>query len=200
MSRLTWAKAKPLLSGLFAEWPDQWPQRLAPVHLARLQAPPNGKDWSLTRAFDEAITGACTAGELAHEMAAFVFPPVVFGCDLEDTPAQRKAKWLAQRTTRQLPAVTAADFVAWLGRQGETPSAHIAAWRDAMGETTTLETQSSAKRWTPERLADLRKHRDDHGTKKAAEWAGVSEARVRALLPGDKPTKKGYSAFTQGSK
>lgn len=134
MSRLTWAKAKPALAGQFADWPDQWPQRLAPVHLARLQAPPNGKDWSLTLAFDEAITGACTAGELAHEMAAFVFPPVAFGCDLEDTPAQRNAKWLAQRTTRKLPAVTAADFVAWLGKQGETPSAHIAAWREATGE------------------------------------------------------------------
>ena len=127
MSRLTWAKAKPALAGQFAEWPDQWPQRLAPVHLARLQAPPNGNDWSLTRAFDEAISDACAAGELAHERAAFVFPPVVAWASLEDSPGAAAARWRAQCVTRQLPAVTAGDFVAWMHKQSETPSAHIAA-------------------------------------------------------------------------
>lgn len=54
---------------------------------------------------------------------------------------------------------------------------------------------ADAKRWTPDRLEELRAYRAEHGTKKTAEWAGVSPARVRALLPGGKPQPKGYSAF-----
>lgn len=57
------------------------------------------------------------------------------------------------------------------------------------------ERPADAKRWTPKRLDELRAYRAAHGTKKAAAWAGVSPARVRALLPGDKPQPKGYSAF-----
>lgn len=56
------------------------------------------------------------------------------------------------------------------------------------------------KIWTPERLDELRAYRDKHGTKKAAAWAGVSESRVRILLPGDKPQGKGYSAFNPRTK
>ena len=131
MSRLTWAKAKPLLTGQFADWPDQWPQRFAPCQLARLQAPPVGKDWSLTCAFDEAIAGACAAGELAHEAAAFVFPPLVAWASFDDGPGEAAARWRAQRTTKTLPAVAAGDFVAWLRAQREAPSVHIAAWLQA---------------------------------------------------------------------
>lgn len=57
------------------------------------------------------------------------------------------------------------------------------------------ERPADAKRWTPERLKELQDYRAAHGTKKAAEWAGVSSTRVRALLPRDKPQPKGYSAF-----
>jgi hypothetical protein len=59
------------------------------------------------------------------------------------------------------------------------------------------EEQAARKPWTPERLKELRDYRAKHGTKKAAAWARVSEARVRELLPGDKPKPKGYSAFNQ---
>ena len=58
----------------------------------------------------------------------------------------------------------------------------------------------SEKRWTDERIEDLRTYRDMHGTKAAAEKYGISTARVRALQPGDKPKPKGYSAFNQGPK
>lgn len=64
----------------------------------------------------------------------------------------------------------------------------------------TAELLPVAKKWTPERLEELRAYREAHGTKKAAEWAKVSGARVRELLPSDKPAKKGYSAFTHRSK
>jgi hypothetical protein len=131
MSRLTWAQARAVLAGLFAEWPEQWPQRLAPVHLARLQAPPNGGDWTLTRAFEEAIAGACAAGELAHEGADFTFPPLVAWANLEESPEQMRARWRAQCITKSLPAVAACDFVAWLRAQGATPSDHSTAWVQA---------------------------------------------------------------------
>ena len=54
----------------------------------------------------------------------------------------------------------------------------------------------NGKVWTPEKLAELRAYRDEHGTKKAAEHFRISGARVRELLPSDKPKQKGYSAFT----
>lgn len=53
----------------------------------------------------------------------------------------------------------------------------------------------TTKRWTPDALTELREYRAVHGTKAAAVWAGVSEQRVRDLLPRDKPAPKGYSAF-----
>lgn len=55
---------------------------------------------------------------------------------------------------------------------------------------------SSKKVWTPEKLAEVRAYREKHGTKKAAQHYGVSEQRIRKLLPGNKPKAKGYSAFT----
>ena len=53
----------------------------------------------------------------------------------------------------------------------------------------------TGKRWTPEAVEELRAYRDKNGATKAAELAGVSTARVRALLPRDKPQPKGYSPF-----
>ncbi len=46
---------------------------------------------------------------------------------------------------------------------------------------------ASGKRWTPEHLDELRRYRTQHGTKKAAAHFGISEARVRGLLPSEKP-------------
>lgn len=59
---------------------------------------------------------------------------------------------------------------------------------------------SGGKRWTPQKLAELKAYRESNGTKKAAEHFGISQARIRHLLPGDKPKEKGYSAFTYRSK
>lgn len=58
----------------------------------------------------------------------------------------------------------------------------------------------SGKKWTAERLESLRTYRAKHGTTKAAEWAGISPSRLRALLPRDEPPPKGYSAFTHRTK
>lgn len=59
---------------------------------------------------------------------------------------------------------------------------------------------AEAKRWTPERLDELRAYRKAHGTKEAALWAGISEARVRELLPGEKQPLMGFSAFAPGKR
>ena len=58
----------------------------------------------------------------------------------------------------------------------------------------------NGKVWTPEKLAEAGAYRKKHGTKKTAAHYQVSEARIRQLLPGDKPTPKGYSAFTHRMK
>lgn len=56
------------------------------------------------------------------------------------------------------------------------------------------------KTWTPERLEELSAYRKTHGTKKAAAFFRVSESRVRALLPSEKPQLKGYNAFNPNLK
>ena len=58
----------------------------------------------------------------------------------------------------------------------------------------------NGKVWTPEKLAEVGAYRKKHGTKKTAAHYQVAEARIRQLLPGDKPTPKGYSAFTHRMK
>lgn len=59
---------------------------------------------------------------------------------------------------------------------------------------------NNGKVWTPEKLAEAGAYREKYGTKKTAAHYQVSEARIRYLLPGDKPKPKGYSAFTHRMK
>lgn len=49
---------------------------------------------------------------------------------------------------------------------------------------------SAAKRWTPDRLAELETYRARHGTTKAATHFGITTTRVRALLPRGGQAKK----------
>ena len=193
MFRISWAKAKTTLAGLFAEWPEQWPQRLAPVHLARLQAPRIERS-----GLDEVISAACAAGELPHGMAVFTRPPVAAG-------GVHGVMWISPVRSENLPAIAAGDFDAWLRAQGETPSAHVAAWLEATGQSAeptaaepvlAVPAKGTGKIWDADRLAKLNAYREQHGTKKAAEHFGVTTSRVRALLPTDKTATKGYSAFT----
>ena len=62
------------------------------------------------------------------------------------------------------------------------------------------EAPASGKKWTPERLAELKACRDKYGTVGAAKQYGISDARIRSLLPSDKSQPKGYSAFTHHQK
>jgi len=63
-----------------------------------------------------------------------------------------------------------------------------------------VEKKGQGLEWTPERLAELKTYRAQHGTKAAGEKYGITDTRIRALLPGDKPQQQGYSAFTQRPK
>ena len=59
---------------------------------------------------------------------------------------------------------------------------------------------ANGKKWTPEKLAELKSYRDGHGTQKAAEYFGVSEQLIRRKLPSKKLQPKGYSAFVHRMK
>lgn len=58
----------------------------------------------------------------------------------------------------------------------------------------------NGKVWTPEKLAELKAYRATHTMPETATKFGISEQRIRQLLPSNKPKKKGYSAFTHRMK
>lgn len=100
-------------------------------------------------------------------------------------------------------------FVDWSRDKGHAPS-----WAELLTDRKKAITQATlepgqeraaadachGKRWTPEKLAELKAYRALHGTKKAADYYGITDARVRQILPSEKPQPKGYSAFTHRSK
>ena len=53
----------------------------------------------------------------------------------------------------------------------------------------------TGKRWTPEKLAELKSYREKHGTKNAAKFFRISQQLIRQKLPSEKPQTKGYSVF-----
>ena len=94
-----------------------------------------------------------------------------------------------------------------VARQGVTPRSHAGASQSAslsaaepVPVAAAVQVPDGLKRWTPAALEELRAYRELHNTKKAAEWAGMSTARVRELLPAEKPPPKGYSAFNRSLK
>ena len=64
-------------------------------------------------------------------------------------------------------------------------------------ENPTAGSRPKEVRWTPEKLAELSTYRDKHGIAAAAAHYGVSQQRIRALLPRGNTTDKGmgYSVF-----
>lgn len=48
------------------------------------------------------------------------------------------------------------------------------------------------KRWTDEGKQELADYREKHGTKKAAEYFGISAQRIRQLLPGEKAKRASF--------
>jgi len=81
--------------------------------------------------------------------------------------------------------ITASDFKRWLDVQGDSPSMLIEGWFSLHARE--QKAPGGGKKWTDEELAELRAFRDEHGTKATAQKFGISEARVRQLLPAEKP-------------
>jgi hypothetical protein len=80
--------------------------------------------------------------------------------------------------------VKVADFVAWatkLPDPWELPEELKRMWPRPEDE--------ERKRWTPDKLAELRAFRDEHGTKAAAKKFGISASRVRQLLQKEPPSQ-----------
>jgi hypothetical protein len=67
----------------------------------------------------------------------------------------------------------------------------------APGVITAKSSIGSDRRWTEEMLSALDAFRTKHGTKAAADKFNVSAARVRSLLPRNKPKPTPFSAITR---
>jgi hypothetical protein len=93
--------------------------------------------------------------------------------------------------------IAAAEFKRWLETQGDQPSLLIEGWftLHARGQKA-----PGRRRWTDEERAELRDYRDAHGTKAAARKFGISEARIRQLLPTEKPPRNSHLALLEPAK
>lgn len=171
MSRIKWAKAKSRLIYQFVDWPDTWPARLSPAHLARLQAasePESGRVWhDEIKALRSAIDAAADAGEIPHVIETFRFAPSGYSYPMFGSAEQQKQARLDACYSKELPAITASNFTQWLSVQGETPSVHIAAWVQSTARAT-------ARATTPAPVAQpiAREQRQDRRLK-ACEVAGL---------------------------
>ena len=99
-----------------------------------------------------------------------------------------------QRFTRQ-------ELVRWLSAINVTsiyqfepdPANGANACADKLGSRT-------PKRWTPEMLEKLKACREKQGTKAAAKQFGISDTRVRQLLPGKEAKPTGFGGFPQAKR
>lgn len=145
-----------------------WPESFALHRLAILQSPTDNK---MANILHRALKDACEAGSLPNapatarkigyetktylETNSFVRRNV-YG---EREPYYRTQLVPVMKDV-EVPAVTAADFAAWLAAQGEAPSEHIAAWFDAVGVADTAkpaQTPEPEQDATPD-VSILKKH------------------------------------------
>lgn len=132
-----------------------WPQTLQPVQIAALQRPyqrGTGPEFLAVRKHTEALRNAlisaCVSNALSH--TATTTKVMSKAAQVEQPSRFASSSWLARdgfhmagaRIGYTHPAqykdvtfyqIDAPAFAAWLAAQGQTPSAHIAAWFDAMG-------------------------------------------------------------------
>jgi hypothetical protein len=59
---------------------------------------------------------------------------------------------------------------------------------------------ANGKKWTPEKLAELSAHREAHTMPETAKQFGISEQRIRDLLPSQKPKAKSFEGLIHRSK
>lgn len=143
-----------------------------PVTLLALETPPDGWGWLVSMADADKFIAARGMEWRFDEIARHLFnecEQAIRGSPHWMCDTEQPAA--AQTTETAAPEVTAAVPVSSVPANG------------------------TAKRWDAVRLSILSAYRDAHGTKAAAEHFDISPARVRVLLPSDKPATKGFSAF-----
>jgi len=85
--------------------------------------------------------------------------------------------------------VTIADLQAYLAERGIT-----LAVADAP-EPKAAPVVAGRKKWTPEKLAELKTYREAHTMPETAVKFGISEQRIRGLLPSEKPKAKPFAGL-----
>ena len=118
-----------------------WPESFALARLAILQCPDDNK---MANILHRALQDACAANlipsapaivrKIGHEKKTYLetgsfVKRNIYGERVLDF----RERIVPVMKDVEVPAVTAADFAAWLAAQGEKPSEHVAAWFDAVG-------------------------------------------------------------------
>ncbi len=154
--------------------PDRW-------RTVRNGVPVPGASWqlyNLTQKLDELLTIAIHS----YGGATPAFPT---------SPLPNDARWRV---------VSLGEFGAWAVAQGWEVAEGLPRFAPPAAPADVASRSANGKRWTPEELDTLREYRAAHGTKGAAAKYGISEQRIRELLPGEKPAPRGYSAFNSDQK
>lgn len=116
--------------------------------------------------------------------------------ELETTRPVGVTEILASRAAlKELHAERARLLAVLDGKKPPAQESSPAPTPESVAENRASSVPGNGKVWTPEKLAELKAYREKNSTKKAAEYFGISEARIRQLLPREKPKPKGYSVF-----
>ena len=108
-----------------------------------------------------------------------------------------------EASARRARAVASvADLKAHARRAQATVADKWKAWRKAMVRqllqpqaTTPSPAPVAGKKWTPEKLAELKAYRDGHTMPETAEKFAISEQRIWQLLPSGKPKAKQFTGL-----
>lgn len=106
---------------------------------------------------------------------------------------------MAQRATAMTHAahLKPTEVLAWAREGGVAVSPELSRLVEAEPlPHALLTTEGASPRWTEERLAELRSYRDEHGAKAAGDKFGISDGRVRQLLPKEPRKPSGHSVFS----
>lgn len=107
------------------EMPNEWPQAFSLEHIAKLQFPENASDESV---FFHALKVACTGGSLKH-IATIELRQYKLSASVQHHITERARHELRDNSYEvTVHYVDYRDLAAWLEKQGEEPSAHLAAW------------------------------------------------------------------------
>lgn len=146
-----------------------------PFTLLPLESIPEGWDWGLAISDVDKFLAARGMSWRCAEIAAHIYNQVASEIDEKRFPEELNSKPTTQ------------------AKQAEPQAAPVVA-------ESSSHAPSNGKVWTPEKLAELKAYRLVHTMPETAKKFGISEQRIRQLLPSNKPKTKGYSAFSHHMK